>query len=118
MVSDDKGEEASNWPFVVVHLTKNTGERGYLLFSLFDSQGQPVDPPMDSFNAFIVRVQHRLSNRIRSTLFDGEAYQTQLFMQSFNEFDEDIQEEAKERYLQAREIFRDKFVERRAKKSE
>ncbi len=118
VASHDKGEEASNWPFVVVHLTKNTGERGYLLFSLFDSQGQPVDPPMDSFNAFIVRVQNRLSNRIRATLFDGEAYQTQLFMQSFNEFDEDIQEEAKERYLQAREIFRDKFVERRAKKSE
>jgi exosortase len=112
-------EEGEPWPYIEAHLSKNTGENGYLLFSLFDSQANSVDAPTwNSLESLFTRVRNRLSNRIRATLFDSEAYQTQVFLTSFREIDDDVKSEVVERYLEAREIMRTKFVERRSKKTE
>jgi exosortase len=113
-------EDGQNWPYIEANFSRNTGEHGYLLFSLFDSQGESVDAPLtwNKLNSLFIRIKNRLSNRIRATLFDSEVYQTQLFIRSFRELDEDLKLEAVERYLKAREIMREKFVEKRSAKGE
>lgn len=112
VVHEENQEGESGWPYVEARLKRNTGEHGYLLFSLFDAQGKPIEAPSwNKLSAFLVRAQNRLSNRIRSTLFDGEAYQTQIFLASYNEFDEDLKNEARERFLAARQLMRDRFME-------
>jgi exosortase len=113
-------EKTNGWPYIEAHFKKNTGEHGYLLFSLFDSQGKAVDAPMswNSINSLFIRVKNRLSNRIRATLFDSQAYQTQAFLSSFRELTDDVKVEANERYLEAREMLRKKYIEKRTGKAD
>ena len=104
------------WQYIEAEFEKDTGEKGYLLFSHFDAFGNPIEAPENwgSLNSFFVRAKNRLSHRIRASLFEGEAYQTQVFLQSFNEIDEDKKNEVKERYLEIREHMRQRFKEKRA----
>ena len=90
------------------------------VFSHFDAFGEPVEAPerWGSINSFFIRARNRLSRRVRANLFDGETYQTQVFLQSYNGFDEEVKEEAKQRYLEIREIWRQRFKEKRAAENE
>ena len=109
-----EGEEP--WAYIIATFEKDTGEKGYLLFSHFDAFGQPVAAPEQwgTINSFFVRARNRLSRRIRANLFDGETYQTQVFLQSYNGFDDEVKEEAKQRYLEIRDVMRQRFKEKRA----
>lgn len=111
------GEEP--WEFIEARFEKQTGEKGYLLFSHFDAFGNPVAAPekWGTLNSLFIRARNRLSNRVRATLFDGAVYQTQVFLYSFNDFDDETKQEAQDRYLKVREIFRQRFVEKRAAES-
>ena len=95
-------------------MEKPTGERGYLLFSHFDSFGQGLTVPKKwgTVNGFITRVMNRLSHRIRATLVQGEAYQIQVFMTSYNDFDPEIIAEAQKRYVKIRNDVRTRFLEK------
>lgn len=42
---DAGGLQDSEWPIVAVDLVQQTGARAFLLFCLFDVEGQPVNPP-------------------------------------------------------------------------
>jgi exosortase/archaeosortase family protein len=108
------------WAYIEATFEKETGEKGYLLFSHFDAEGEPVEAPArwGSINSFFIRARNRLSRRVRANLFDGETYQTQVFLQSYNGFDEEVKEEAKNRYLEIREIMRQRFKDKRAAESE
>ena len=109
-----EGEEP--WAYIEANLEKETGEKGYLLFSHFDAFGEPVEAPerWGSINSFLIRARNRMSQRVRANLFDGETYQTQVFLQSYNGFDEEVKEEVKEQYLEIREMMRERFKEKRA----
>ena len=112
----DPIEGQEPWQFIEARFEKQTGEKGYLLFSHFDSFGKPVEAPVKwgSLNSLMIRARNRLSNRIRASLFDGEVYQTQVFLGSFNELDDEIKAEVQDRYLEVREILRNRFKEKRA----
>ena len=98
---------------------RTTGERGYLLFSHFNGAGEPEDAPinLNTLQAIMIRAKNRLSNRLRSSLFSSETYQCQVWVQHYGELEESTKAEIKERFLQARERLRTKFLERSAEKS-
>lgn len=112
------GEENEQpWSYVEATFKKKTGEKGYLLFSHFDAFGDGISSPRDwgKLNSFVTRAKNRLSHRIRSQLFEGEAYQTQVFLTSFGELSDDLKEEVNLRYLKIREEMRKRFKEKRLK---
>ncbi len=104
--------ESTSWPYIEAHFEKATGERGMLVFSLFDGFGEPFDPPKE-WNAF-AHLMHgatgRLGSRIRARLFQNSAYQTQIFVRGYGEIDAKIQDEVTDRYLKIREIMRQEFI--------
>jgi exosortase len=115
-IDPEIAEGETPWPYIEAHFQKETGEKGYLLFSHFDAFGEPVDAPAKwgSINSFIIRARNRLSHRIRANLLQGEVYQTQVFLRSYNELDENLRAEIKDRYLKIRKIMLEKFKEKRA----
>lgn len=116
------GEDASDddWSFIEATFEKKTGEKAYLLFSHFDSFGEGIDAPGEwgTLNSFVMRVKNRLSHRIRGSLFRAEAYQTQVFLASFNEISPALKQEVNERYLKIREQLRKRFLEKKAAEDE
>ena len=114
----EKGSVDENpWDMIEVFMEKSTGERGYLLFSHFDSFGQGLTVPRqwNTVNGFITRVMNRMSHRIRATLIQGEAYQIQVFLTSYNDFDDTVIKEARSRYVRIREEVRKKFLDKLSK---
>ena len=114
-VVDEAGKPVSvSWPYVVAHLSKPTGERGFLVFSLFNSDGAPVDPPASWNRAmyFISGIKNRLSGRIRAQFFNTATFQVQAFVAGYGGFDENTQKQVEDRYLRLREISRQKYVEK------
>ncbi len=114
-ILDDSGNPGSvSWPYVVAEFTKPTGERGFLVFSLFNTDGAPVDPP-ESWNRliyFMEGVKNRLSGRLRTQFFNTATYQVQAFVAGYGEFDVNTQKQVEERYLRLREITRQRYVEK------
>lgn len=115
-IEQSSDSEEAGWDMIEVVMEKPTGERGYLLFSHFDSFGQGLAVPRKwgTINGFITRVMNRLSHRIRATLVQGEAYQIQVFLTSYNDFDESVIAEARARYVKIREEVRTRFLEKLA----
>ncbi len=113
---DEFGIDGKPWQMVVAEFERETGERAYLVFSLFDAFGQPFDPPGDwgMLKSFLIRASNRLSNRIRANLFQGDAYQTQIFLVRYGVIPDDIKEEAVARYLVLREQMRKRFLEKKS----
>ena len=111
---DKSADDTGDWDMIEVRMEKPTGEHGYLLFSHFDSFGQGLTVPRKwgTINGFITRITNRLSHRIRATLIQGEAYQVQVFLESYNDFDDAIIAEARARYVKIREDVRTKFLEK------
>jgi len=112
--SSEGDSESDNWDMIEVIMQQPTGERGYLLFSHFDSFGQGLTVPRswNSINGFITRAMNRMSHRIRATLVQGEAYQIQVFLKSYNDFDPEVIAEARQRYVRIREEVRKRFLDK------
>ena len=104
--------EDNRWGLIEVTMEKPTGEQAYLLFSHFDSFGNGLAVPQQwgTINGFITRVLNRLSHRIRATLLQGEAYQVQVFLTSYNDFSPEVIDEARKRYLKLRSEVRKQFL--------
>ena len=111
---DAETGDGQSWPYIEAEFRKDTGERGYLVFSHFDAFGEPFDAPRNwgSLNSFFIRASNRISSRIRGRLFRGEAYQTQVFVRTYGPIDDDLKEEIATRYLRIREELRQKFLEK------
>lgn len=109
-----EGEKA--WPFIEAEFEKPTGEQAYLVFSHFNAFAEGMNAPRDwgTINSFIIRAKNRMTHRIRAQLFQGEAYQTQVFTSSFNKFTPEQKEQVRDRYLLIREQMRSRFQEKRA----
>lgn len=104
-----------NWAYIEAEFSKPTGEKAFLVFSLFDAFGQPYDPPKEwaTIDFYMSRIRNRLSQRVRAQLFRGETFQTQAFVSTFRELSDTQKEQVAERYLLLREQMRLKFMERR-----
>ena len=109
-----KSSDGEKWDMIEVTMQKPTGERGYLLFSHFDSFGEGLTVPRqwNSITGFVTRVMNRMSHRIRANLIQGEAYQIQVFLKSYNDFDKDVIKEARKRYVKIRDEVRNKFLDK------
>ena len=121
MTSRDRVENAGeddDWPYIVASFKKDTGERGFLVFSLFNSFGGGFDAPKKygNWEWFVYAAQNRLAHRVRAQLFQGETYQAQLFSTSFNEYDEELKAELVSTHVQMRNRLRTKFLEKTEKK--
>lgn len=108
--------ETVQWPYIEAHFQKDTGEHGFLLFSLFDAFGNPMWAPRNwgTLNSFFIRAQNRLSHRIRGSLFQSETYQTQAFVSQYGEFSPQAMDEIRSHFLVVREILREEFLNKRA----
>jgi len=114
VVQPDVAEGEKTWDIVEATFKKPTGERAYLLFSLFNGAGEPEVAPIQvgTIEWFLTRAKNRLSNRIRRSLFSSETYQVQVMVQHYDELDSSVKEEIMSRFVQSREILRQKFLER------
>lgn len=97
------GEEVNDWPVVVVQLTRNN-EFGYLVFSLVDRSGKPLQPPGEYSYWTILqeRIRGRLTPAVRGALFSAVAYQMQTFVSTYAPLDETQQAAVLERFLSVR----------------
>lgn len=111
--------EGEQWSYIEAKFEKSTGEKGYLLFSHFDAFGEGMNAPENwgTLNSFMIRAKNRMSHRIRAQLFQGEAYQIQVFLTSFNDLDEEIVREVNLRFLEIREQVRKRFQDKREQQS-
>ena len=109
---DNPDTTNDDWDMIEVTMQKPTGERGYLLFSHFDSFGKGLTVPKswNSINSFITRALNRMSHRIRATLVHGEAYQVQVFLNSYSDFNPEVIAEARQRYVKIRDEVRKHFI--------
>lgn len=107
-------DPSKTWNYIEAEFSKNTGERGYLVFSLFDAFGAPYDPPekWETVDFFLSRLRNRLSQRIRAQLFRGETFQAQAFVATFGPLTDVQKEQITSRYIKLREPLRRKFMER------
>lgn len=105
---------AESWPYVEATFKKKTGEHAYMLFSIFDSRGESVDPPASwgGFGSLLIRLKGRMAHKWRSKLFQSEAYQNQVFVQTNGPISEDLRTEVRDRYLVIREVIRQRFLEK------
>jgi len=112
---EDSNARTKDWNYVICDFTKETGETGFLVFSLFDAFGEPYDCPkrFDYWAALPDRIIARMNHRIRSNLFRGETYQAQAFISTYGTIDDQTKEEVIEKFLEVREIMRDRFLEHR-----
>ena len=116
-VEPDPDENGESWPYIKAKFEKDTGEKGYLVFSLFNSFGEGYNAPraFGDWEWFVNAAINRMSHRVRAQLFQGETYQSQLFSTSFNEYDEELQNELISTYLKIRTTLRDQFLQKTAK---
>ncbi len=79
-----EAEDAEGWPIVIVAMTRNN-EHGYLVFSLVDRSGKPLQPPGEYTYWTILqeRIRARLTPAVRGALFSTVAYQMQTFVSSY-----------------------------------
>lgn len=110
--SEEVDESLKEWPYIEAHFEKETGERGMLVFSLFDGFGEPFDPPKTwgIVPQLVHRASGRIGHRARARLFQGEGYQTQVFVQGFKTLSQEVQDEVTDHYLEIREIMRTEFL--------
>ena len=114
VIKPEVPEGETRWDIVEATFKKDTGERAFLLFSLFNGGGEPEAAPVNvgTLESFLERAKNRLSNRVRRSLFSSETYQVQVFVQHYGELNPGVKEEIVSRFKQAREILRQKFIER------
>lgn len=109
----DLGPGGENWPYVVAKFKRETGERAYLVFALFNTAGDPVTPPAqwNRMFYFFSGIKNRMSNRLRASLFDNSTYQVQSFVPSYGDgLSESSEKEVVDHFLQVREILKEKFL--------
>ena len=107
-------DETKSWSYIEAEFEKDTGEQGFLVFSLFDAFGDGYDAPgsWETLDYLASRLKNRLSHRVRAQLFRGETYQTQAFVESYRDLSDTEKKEVAENYLKLREELRAKFIER------
>jgi len=104
---------SGQWPYIIAEFKRETGERGFLIFAMFNSAGEPVNPPANwnRMVHFFSGVANRMSNRVRASLFDNSTYQIQAFTASYGDgLGEASENEIESHFLKIREIIREKFV--------
>jgi hypothetical protein len=93
------------WPLVMVEL-KRDREFGFLVFSLVNKAGIPLQPPGD-FNYWTIlqeRLRGRVTPAVRGAVFGVDAFQMQAFVQSYQPLRDDQREQTVERFLIGREV--------------
>lgn len=98
-------EQGFEWPAVTVEMTKGS-EHGFLVFSLINRSGKPMQPP-GAYNYWTIleeRLRGRLTPAVRGALFGTASYQSQIFVTTNSRLPEEAQQEMIRRYAVAREI--------------
>jgi hypothetical protein len=54
-----------------------------------------------------------MTHKLRASLFQSEAYQSQVFIQSFGPLNEDLKNEIRDRYFVLRESLRQRFLQKK-----
>ena len=100
-----ESQDAAGWPIVIVHMTRDN-EHGYLVFSLVDRSGKPLQPPGEYTYWTILeeRLRGRLTPAVRGALFSTVAYQVQTFVTSYNTLPSEAQSEVLEQFKVMRDL--------------
>lgn len=96
------------WKAVEMHLSRDNGETGYCIFSLFDYRGEPVEPLSDNLGFFLLRLKNRIAREFSTTT----TFQIQCFIQSYDEIPRQRIEAVRDLHLKVREKTRSLVLER------
>ena len=105
-------DEVNEWPYVEAYFEKPTGEKGYLLFSLFDGFGEGFVPPRTwgSLEHLMSGARNRLGEKTRARLFQSAGYQTQVFVQGYGTLTKQKRDEITRHYLKLRSQMKEEFL--------
>ncbi|MEO8269888.1 MAG: exosortase U [Aureliella sp.] len=100
-----EAQDADGWPIVIVEMTRNN-EYGYLVFSLVDRSGKPLQPPGEYSYWTILqeRIRARLTPAVRGALFSTVAYQMQAFVSSYAPLPDAAQAEVLDQFKTMRKL--------------
>ncbi len=102
-----------DWSYIECDMEDpTTGQAGFLLFCFVDAEGQPISAPIEwgKLRSFVERAKNRMFHSLRSTLFQGEAYQMQIFIQNPSELRQTTKEEIRSQFLQIRKELRESVI--------
>ena len=105
-------DDGDGWPYVTAEFKQATGERAFLVFALFNSVGEPVDPPAqwNRMVHFLSGVKNRMSGRLRASMFDRSTYQLQAFVTTYGDsFPDKAKRDVESHFLKVREIVKNRF---------
>ena len=105
-------EQDPEWPAVAVDLRRPTGERSVLIYSLFDAQGNGASPPEESVGAAFLNRVFRKSTLVRVNGIDPVLFQSQVFREVSQKFQDQDWAELTEYHQMMRSQMRDKYLER------
>ena len=91
------------WNPVELYLYRDTGEKGYCIFSIFDHQGESLQPLSDNLGFFWLRLKNRINRELSTTT----TFQIQCMIQGFNEIPKSRIEGTRELHMKLREEARE-----------
>lgn len=97
-----------SWQAVELYLSKDNGETGYCIFSIFDYQGNPVEPLSDNFGLLLLRIKNRIAREFSTTT----TFQIQCFIQAFDEIPKARIESVRALHLKVREQVRETVLDK------
>lgn len=97
-----------NWKSVEMSMKTASGEPAFCVFSIFDYQGEPLEPFSDEVGFFLLRLRNRISREFSTV----PTFQVQCFAQSSEPFTEEELDSIRQLHRQSRELLRTKVLEK------
>ncbi len=98
----------SDWKSVEMTMKTASGDSAFCVFSIFDYQGEPLEPFSDEVGFFLLRLRNRISREFSTT----STFQIQCFVQSSDPFTEEELDEIRQLHKTTRELLRTKVLEK------
>lgn len=98
----------SDWKSVEMTMKTASGESAFCVFSIFDYQGEPLEPFSDDVGFFLLRLRNRISREFSTT----STFQVQCFVQQTDPFTEKELDEIRQLHKTTRELLKMKVLEK------
>ena len=98
----------SDWKSVEMTMKTASGESAFCVFSIFDYQGEPLEPFSDDVGFFLLRLRNRISREFSTT----STFQVQCFVQQTDPFTGEELDEIRQLHKTTRELLKTKVLEK------
>ena len=101
------------WPCIEATMRKPSGEYGYVVFSFFDAEGEPIPPPDAAAPGASLANRLRMSGWLADDAY-AQTVQVQLFAESPTPFDSDQRRKLVDLHRDVRSYLREHFQKHQA----